>query len=165
MRRGEPLCQRKPERVRDMVPSPTTATLNWAQSRDVEDDANIAFHPEAWAFLNHLRFVAMECRVKPRTDLFEACALLKVERSASRDAHAEALMRCLSEAFGKPARLFAPGTTEQTFDEQWLMRLGMACGQSDEDSVRFLLSSRVAFENRRLVRFLIGRIAECFSLN
>lgn len=165
MRRGEPLCQRKPERVRDMVPSPTTATLNWAQSRDVEDDANIAFHPEAWAFLNHLRFVAMECRVKPRTDLFEACALLKVERSASRDAHAEALMRCLGEAFGKPARLFAPGTTEQTFDEQWLMRLGMACGQDDEDSVRFLLSSRVAFENRRLVRFLIGRIAECFSLN
>ena len=74
MRRGEPLCQRKPERVSDMVPSPTTATLNWAQSRDVEDDANIAFHPEAWAFLNHLRFVAMECRVKPRTDLFEACA-------------------------------------------------------------------------------------------
>ena len=148
-----------------MVPLPTTTTLKWVQSRDVEADANAALYPEAWAFLNHLRFVAMACRVKPRTDLFEACALLKVERSASRDAHAEALMRCLSEAFGKPARLFAPGTTEQTFDEQWLMRLGMACGQSDEDSVRFLLSSRVAFENRRLVRFLIGRIAECFSLN
>ncbi|MEL7107595.1 MAG: hypothetical protein AAGM21_16870 [Pseudomonadota bacterium] len=165
MRCGEPICRRKPERFCYMVPSPTSATLNWVQLRDVENDANTAFHPETWAFLNHLRFVAMECRVKPRTDLFEACALLKVERSASRDAHAEALMRCLSEAFGKPARLFAPGTTEQTFDEQWLMRLGMACGEGDEDSARFLLSSRVAFENRRLVRFLIGRIANCFSLN
>lgn len=165
MYRGETLYRCKRERVCDMVPLPTSTTLKWAQSRDVEDDANPAFHPEALAFLNHLRFVAMECRVKPRTDLFEACALLKVERSASRDAHAEALMRCLGETFGKPARLFAPGTTEQTFDEQWLMRVGIACGQGDEDSTRFLLSSRVAFENRRLVRFLIGRIAECFSLN
>ncbi len=106
----------------------------------------------------------MECRVKPKTDLFEACALLKIERSESRDAHGEALMRCLSEAFGKPAKLFAPGTTEQTFDEQWLMRLGIACSQGDNDSAHFLLNSRVAFENRRLVRFLIGQIAACFSL-
>ena len=165
MYRGETLYRCKRERVCGMAPSLTTTTLNRVQSRDVVADANARFHPEAWAFLNHLRFVAMACRVKPRTDLFEACALLKVERSATRDAHAEALMRCLSEAFGKPARLYAPGTTEQTFDEQWLMRLGMACGQGDEDSARFLLSSRVAFENRRLVRFLIGRIAECFSLN
>lgn len=165
MCRGETLCRCKRERVCDMVSSSTNATLNREQLRHVKADANAAFHPEAWAFLNHLRFVAMACRVKPRTDLFEACALLKVERSASRDAHAEALMRCLSEAFGKPARLYAPGTTEQTFDEQWLMRLGMACGQGDEDSAHFLLNSRVAFENRRLVRFLIGRIAECFSLN
>ena len=165
MCRDESLYRRKRERVCDMVPSPTTTTLMRVQSRDFEADANAAFHPEAWAFLNHLRFVAMACRVKPRTDLFEACALLKVERSESRDAHAEALMRCLSEAFGKPARLFAPGTSEQTFDEQWLMRLGIACGRGDEDSARFLLNSRVAFENRRLVRFLIGRIAEYFFLN
>lgn len=123
------------------------------------------FSPEALAFLNHLRFVAMDCRAKPKTELFEACALLKVDRCASREAHSEALMRCLGEAFGKPARLYAAGTSEMTFDEHWLMRLGVACSRGDEDSQRFLLGSRVAHENRRLIRFLIGRIAECFSLN
>ena len=148
-----------------MVPFPKTATLNFDPVRGVKDSSNVSLSEEAWAFLNHLRFVAMSCRAKPRTDLFEACALLKVERSASCEAHAEALMRCLSDAFGKPARLYAPGTTEQTFDEQWLARLGIACGQGDENSVRFLVSSRVACEDRRLVRFLIGRIAEYFSLN
>lgn len=132
---------------------------------ELEPDPAAAFSSEAVSFLNHLRFVAMDCRVRRRTDLFEACALLKVESAASRDVHAEALMRCLSEAFGKPARLYAPGTTELTFDEQWLMRLGLACGRGDDDSQRFLLGSRVAFENRRLVRFLISQIAECFSLN
>lgn len=120
---------------------------------------------EAMSFLNHLRFAAMQCRVKPRTDLFEACALLKVEKSASRDAYADALMRCLSEAFGKPARLFAPGTTELTFDEHWLLALGQACVRGDEDSQRFLLSSRVGFQNRRLVRFLVGQIADCYALD
>lgn len=123
------------------------------------------FSPEAFAFLNHLRFVAMNCRVKPRTDLFEACALLKVERSDSRDAHAEALMRCLTEAFGHPARLYAPGTQELTFDEQWLMRLGLSYAAHDRDSQSFLLGSRVSAENRRLVGFLVSRIAEHFSLN
>lgn len=163
MCRGETLYRYKRERLCDMVPFPTIPTINRVQSRAADADASAVFDPDAWAFLNHLRLVAMTCRVKPKTDLFEACALLKVERSASRDAHAEALMRCLSEAFGKQARLFAPGTVEQTFDEQWLMRLGMACRQGDKDSARFLLSSRVAFEHRRLVRFLIGRIAECPS--
>ena len=83
----------------------------------------LAADPGALAFLNHLRFVAMACRVKPKTDLFEACALLTVERSASREACADALMRCLGEAFGKPARLYAPGTAELTFDENWLICL------------------------------------------
>lgn len=128
-------------------------------------DPAVTYSFEALAFLNHLRFVEMNCRAKPRADLFEACALLKGEMAASRDAHAEALMRCLGEAFGKPARLHAPGTLELTFDERWLMCLGMACDSNDEDSQRFLLNSRVAFENHRLVRFLIGRVAECFALS
>ena len=165
MRHDEPLYWRKPERLCDMMPCPTTAKSNPVLPRDVEVASENLFSPNAWAFLNHLRFVAMACRVKPKMDLFEACALLKVERSATRDAHAEALMRCLKEAFGKPARLYAPGTAELTFDEQWLMRFGLACNDDDEDSVRFLLCSRVAFENRRFVRYLIARVAEYFPLN
>ncbi|MEM6408010.1 MAG: hypothetical protein AAF700_06280 [Pseudomonadota bacterium] len=140
-------------------------TLNITSQPRAEDRLAPAVDAEAFAFLNHLRFVAMSCRVKPRTDLFEACALLKVDTAASRDAHAEALMRCLSEALGKPARLYSPGVQEFTFDEQWLMQLGRACARGDEDSLRFLLSSRVAFENRRFMRFLVGRIADCFYLN
>jgi hypothetical protein len=115
---------------------------------------------QSMRFLNHLRMVSMACRSKPRTDLFEACALLHSERSASVDAYVDALMRCLSDTLGKPAKLFAPGTLEMTFDEHWLVQLGCACGRGDLASQRFLLGSRVDFEDRRLVRFLIGRIAE-----
>ena len=160
MRHASLFCGAKRERLCDMVPSKATAISNSAPLPKA--DASAAFQPEAWAFLNHLRFVAMACRAKPKADLFEACALLKAEGSASRDAHTDALMRCLAEALGKPARLFAPGTAEQTFDEQWLMRLGVACSQGDQDSLSFLLGSRVAFENRRLVRYLMGCIATRF---
>lgn len=119
---------------------------------------------EALGYLNHLRFTAMGCRSKRRTDLFEACALLQVNRSASRAAHSEALVRCLNEALNKQTRLFAPGTSEMTFDERWLLELGRAIGRGDEPSVQFLLHSRVPKEHRRLVRFLVGQISECFSL-
>lgn len=119
---------------------------------------------EAFAFLNHLRFVSMSCRSKPRADLFKACALLHATRCASREAHAEALMRCLNEALGKSARLFAPGTIEMSFDETWLVQLGQAIARQDEASVAFLLKSRVLPEHRRLIRFLVGRISEFFSL-
>ena len=155
----------KPESYFDMAPRNSTAGPNaniWPPS---VSGAQIEFSPHAQAFLNHLRFISMRCRVKPQTDLFEACALLKVNRSETLDAHAEALVRCLGEAFGKPPRLYAPGTSEFTFDEQWLMRLGIACVRDDEASQQFLLGSRVAFENRRFVHFLIGRIAEHFALN
>ncbi|WP_223274949.1 hypothetical protein [Tateyamaria sp. syn59] len=118
----------------------------------------------AFAFLNQLRFMSMTCRSKRRTDLFEACALLHVTRSASQEAHAEALMRCLAQALDKQPRLHAPGTIEMTFDETWLLQLGQAIASADEGSVAFLLKSRVLPEHRRLIRFLVGRISEYFSL-
>lgn len=116
------------------------------------------------AYLNKLRFVAMACRSKPRTELFEACALLQVTREASQDAFAEALMRCLGQALGRPARLHAPGTAELTFDEHWLLALGQAAGRGDESSLTFLMGRRLAREDRRLVRFLVTRISEFFAL-
>ena len=120
--------------------------------------------PQAFAYLNLLRAKAMECRTKPRADLFHACALLQVTRAASRDAHAEALVRCLDEALGKRARLHAPSTIEMTFDESWLIELGQAAVRDDNASLNFLLCSRILPEHRRLIRFLVGRISECFSL-
>ena len=92
---------------------------------------------EARAFINSLRFAAMACRAKPRTALFEACALVKVGTEASDQAHAEALMRGLREALGKPAQLYAPGTEALTFDERWLIQLGLSCNRDDDDSLRF----------------------------
>lgn len=120
--------------------------------------------PEVLGFVNHLRFVSMSCRAKPRTDLFHACALLHGAQADAQKAHAEALMRCLNQALGKPARLHAPGVGEMTFDESWLVQLGLASARGDQASLSFLLASRVAHQHRRLVRFLVGQISERFSL-
>jgi len=133
-------------------------------ARPREEHSTPEVDAPSMAFLNHLRFISMACRVQPRADLFEACALLAASRTASREAHAEALMRCLHEAVGKRITLFSPGTAEISFDEAWLLQLGRALCREDEASVSFLLGRRVAPENRRLIRFLVGRIAECFSL-
>ncbi|WP_299154484.1 hypothetical protein [uncultured Tateyamaria sp.] len=116
--------------------------------------------PQAFAYLDQLRLKAMECRTKPRADLFEACALLQVTRSASREAHAEALMRCLAEALGKSPRLHAPGTLEMSFDETWLVELGKAHARGDSASMNFLLGSRVLPQHRRLIRYLVGHISD-----
>jgi len=157
MKVGEWFCHLPYERYCDMQPLRlATQTV---------DAPKLVMGIEQMAFLNHLRFVSMQCRTKPRTQLFEACALLAADKTKAQTAHAEALMRCLNEALGKPARLLSPGVTEMTFDERWLTQLGQACATRDEDSVRFLLGSRVSFENRRLVRFLVGRITEYFSLD
>ena len=120
---------------------------------------------ESMAFLNYLRLVAMRCRAKRKAHLFEACALLQTTPQASREAYADTLMRCLNDALHRPARLYRPGTSELTFDEKWLAQLGLACARGDEASLRFLLGSRLSRENRRLIGFLVGRIAEHFSLN
>lgn len=117
---------------------------------------------ECFAYLNFLRFIAMECRAKRRTNLFEACALLRGDHEASLESHAEALMRCLNEALGKPAELRAPGSSETTFDEQWLLQMVLASAQADEASAAFLLRSRVHREHCRLVRFLFAQIAAHF---
>ncbi len=116
--------------------------------------------PEAASFINHLRFISMGCRSKRSTNLFEACALLHVEKSASREAFADALMRCLDEALGKRTLLYAPGTTELSFDEKWLVRLGQASAMNDESSVDFLLRSRVGRDHQRLIRYLVAQISK-----
>jgi len=106
----------------------------------------------------------MECRAKPRTGLLEACAPIRPGRVAAEEAYSEALMRCLREALGKPPQIHGPGTPTLTFDEHWLIQLGTACSRGDLDSRLFLLGSRVAFENRRLVGYLVGEIASAFAL-
>lgn len=119
---------------------------------------------EALSYIDHLRVTAVKCRAKRKTGLFEACALLHMDRGVSQEAYSEALMRGLNEAVGTQTRLLAPGTPELTFDERWLVELGRSIGRGDEASVSFLLQSRVAKEHRRLICFLVGQISECFHL-
>ncbi|MEO1550575.1 MAG: hypothetical protein AAFR93_09100 [Pseudomonadota bacterium] len=113
----------------------------------------------AFALLNQLRFVAMRCRVKPRTDLFKACAALHGTRAIERPAYEEVLMRGLGEALGQTPKLLAPGTAETTFDEAWLLQLIQAHASGDTASVRFLLHSRIAAQHRQQVLFLIAHAA------
>ncbi len=114
--------------------------------------------------LDYLRSIAQKARSKPRAHLFEACALLHANRSASLEAHTDALVRCLGEAMGRMPRLLAPQEVEVSFDEAWLISLLRASAQQDKASVSFLLASRVAPPHRRLIRFLTGRIADHFAL-
>lgn len=116
--------------------------------------------PSAYEYLDFLRSVAMDCRAMPRTDLFEACALLRSTKAETLHAYAGALMRCLNEALGKRAHLHAPGVADLTFDERWLLQLGVASATGDTPSLQFLLTSRVAPEHRRLVSFLIHQISK-----
>lgn len=117
------------------------------------------------ALLNHLRFVTMGCRAKARTDLFEACALLSVDRTSSSEAFSVALMRCLGQALGQRPRLLQPGSSEISFDEAWLLQLARATKRGDESSIAFLLASRVPHHLRRHIRFLVARISESFALD
>jgi len=119
---------------------------------------------EDMIFLNHLRMVALSCRVKPRTDLFHACALIYTDPQSSREAHAEALIRGLSEAMTRRPRLLRTGSEEVSFDEAWLIQFAKSLAIGDDNSAEFLLRSRIAPAHRRNIRFLVSRIAECFSL-
>lgn len=113
--------------------------------------------------LNHLRRIALACRVKPRADLFQACALISTDPQSSRDAHAEALMRCLPEALARRPLMLRAGSPEVSFDEAWLIRLARSIACHDTDSTAFLLASRIAPAHRRHIRFLVGHISEYFS--
>ena len=135
----------------------TEAVWDWPE-------AELADRSEA-ALLNHIRFVALGCRAKARTDLFQACALLHSSGTQSFRLHAEALMQCLNEALGKQAVLFRPGTAERSFDENWLLRLMTALSNGDEASASFLLHSRIDREKHRLMRYLLSRVSAPFALS
>ncbi len=122
--------------------------------------------PDAWrGTLNALRFVALTCRAAPKTDLFEACALIATRKQTGAEAFATALLRCLPQAIGKRPVFYQPGTADLSFDEKWLMRAVIAANQADGDSLAFLIRSRVTPENQRNVSFLIKGISDNYAMN
>lgn len=120
--------------------------------------------PEARDLLNHLRLMSLQCRTAARTDLFKACAVLSCAPGVARNAHAEVLMKCLSQTLGKVPVLYRPGVDEVSFDEAWLLRAATSAARGDWDSFRFLLTSRVPRHAQRQLGFLIIRVSERFSL-
>lgn len=124
-----------------------------------------SFDPVTMDIINHLRMVALDCRSAARADLFEACALLSHNPDVAKTAHAEALMKCLSQTLGKAPKMLRPGVVETSFDEAWLARLSLAARNDDDASLTFLLRSRVPLHACRNVAFLIRAISDNFSLN
>lgn len=139
-----------------MIAVPKTVRASFPGSPEQDTNAD--------AFVNHLRFLAMGCRAKPRADLFEACALLQTNRVRALEAYSEALVRTLGDSLGQNVRLHAPGTNEQTFDEKWLRELRIAHLTQDGGSLHFLLASRITPANRRLVKYLIAEISDHFPM-
>ena len=66
--------------------------------------------------LNRLRWVARRCRSAARVDLFEACAILSTDRDVADTAHAEVLMKSLSQVLGKAPVFYRPGVGEVSFE-------------------------------------------------
>lgn len=117
----------------------------------------------ARAMLNQVRLLALGCRSAARADLFEACALLALDKDAAREAHATAFLQCLPQAIGQRPKWLRPGEAEVSFDEAWALRLIQAAGQGDHDSLAFLMRRRVAPWARRHVAYLAAQMSERFA--
>ncbi len=110
------------------------------------------------ALLDRLRCAARLARCKCYTDLFGACAALSGNPAVARQAAADVLMRCLSQALGRRPVLLREGETETSPDEAWLMALARALKGGDTASATFLLHSRVPAHQRRNLVFLLQNV-------
>lgn len=110
--------------------------------------------------LNALRFHAMSCRSSARLDLFQACKMLAPDPSVAVEAYGVALVRTLPDALGRSVHLRCPGA-EPNFDEIWLMRVIERSKSRDDDSLSFLIMSRVPEGRRHAFLYLVNGLAEC----
>ncbi|MEM9011228.1 MAG: hypothetical protein AAGE18_08380 [Pseudomonadota bacterium] len=132
---------------------------------DEAPPASPSVDPRLLPLLNHLRLVALACRVAARSDLYQACAVLSANAAVARDAYAETLMRSLAQALGQTPIFHRPGVHDTSFDEAWLMRLFAAAANGDQASFHFLIRSRVARPARRNLAYLVWTISEQFPLD
>ncbi len=123
----------------------------------------VATAAEVSPLLHHLRHAAREARCKSYTDLFGACAALSGNPIVARQAAADVLMRCLSQALGRKPILLREDEAELTADEAWLMALARALKREDTASATFLLHSRVPVPQRRNLVFLLRAVLARFD--
>lgn len=132
------------------------------RSRELEYRSEPDLPHGAPEFLAHLRLAALSCRTAPRTNLFEACATLSLDREKAKTASLDILVRCLSQAMAQAPTFYRPGAERLSFDEAWLVQLVASVQRADLDSFEFLLRSRVIARSRRQLAFLLYRVAERF---
>ncbi|WP_172794882.1 hypothetical protein [Loktanella sp. 3ANDIMAR09] len=112
--------------------------------------------------LVHLRKVSRSNRCNGYIDMFGACAALSSNPRIATQAASEVLMRCLSQALGRRPVLYHPDEPDMSFDEKWLSSLARSLQSGDDDSVAFLLHSRVPRHAHRNLVFLMRCICEQF---
>ena len=116
------------------------------------------------AAIDTIRTAHLECRVKPRSDLFKSCEMLSFDRDAAHAAYTEALVRHLPQILGKKPVFYRPGEPSLSFDEAWILALLSAYGDDNEAASVFLLGSRVKQHYRLKMAFLCSNLARLFGL-
>ena len=111
--------------------------------------------------IDFLRVTHQLCRAKPKIDLIRACDILKAHEEAALSAFVETLVRGLPAALQRVVNFHSPGCDELSFDEAWLVRIIQSYTAQDENSLAFLLQSRVRPEARPHFIYLIGKISRC----
>ena len=112
--------------------------------------------------IDFLRVTHQLCRTKPKIDFIRACDVLKAREEAALSAYVETLIRGLPAALQRVIKFHNPGSSEMSFDEAWLMRTIQSHIVRDENSLAYLLTSRVRPEARPHLVFLIEKISLCW---
>lgn len=118
------------------------------------------FTAEQRAGLNRLRLLSLRCRAARRIDVFSACALLSRDRSEAAHAYATAFLRALPQALDRTPVFHIPGADEISFDEAWILQLLQAIRAGQNDSIAFLIASRIRACHRRQIAFLARGLSE-----
>lgn len=82
--------------------------------------------------------------------------MLSRDRTRSRMAFRDALLRTLAEGLDRRMVFYRPHARDLSFDERWLMALIDAAERDEEPSLAFLTTSRLKPHARRHVLFLVG---------
>lgn len=100
----------------------------------------------------------MSCRSGARLDLFQACRMLAPDPKVAAEAYGTALVRTLPHALDRGVHLRRPGA-EPNFDETWLMHVIERSKLRDDDSLSFLILSRVPEGRRHAFLHLVNGLA------
>lgn len=110
--------------------------------------------------LQYIRSRAVRAQLAPRVEPFRFCALIEATPDNTADVFADALLKVLPRALGRPMLIRRPCASSASFDEVWLVGLIMSRRRSDHASVIFGLQARVSKAYRRSLAFLVTGLAE-----